>query len=85
MLQTTCATILLPVLLAEKEHSEQPNVIHRKREVQIRVTCGKFPLRLKSSSVDDTCRHMYNLSVFAVLAMRILWPGDVFGVWSQLE
>lgn len=48
MLQTTCATILLPVLLAEKEHSEQPNVIHRKREVQIRVTCGKFPRCLKA-------------------------------------
>lgn len=38
----TVANALLPVLRAEREHLNRPEVIRRPRESEVRATCGEL-------------------------------------------
>lgn len=40
--QLACAQTLLPILLDEEARLDKYEVVHIKREVDVRVTCGKF-------------------------------------------
>jgi hypothetical protein len=88
VLQNACAEILLPELLRERIHVSQPHIIHRPREVSVRVTCGAYSYSFQHAYYDITflyktfvrqhCSHrvgFVQLVVvnFAAFALRTQW------------